>query len=575
MIRTLCSALSSKLSYFCDIFVTKFLALATLFQADVSLMTFKQKIFLSAVIGFSCVGLITGLACWGLFAQSESVTKLHLKVQALKSSAEADRLHHGLFGAVSRALLLHPDAASEEREEIRGVLRDTSERLRQSISSLSTYNLPEAALHELDAVKPLIEIYEFDANVLVSRALSDGETSRDLPPDFLGTFRDIETKLSSLSSMIENTADEASAEADRSKEKTLAMLLSFGLVTLTLSMLSCVYLYQGVYLPLRTVADHFSTISQGTSDLTIRLNDQGRNEVASIAGSFNRFAAKLQDTLHQLLACSERINQESKHLLNVSDSASQGVQQQQNGIHQLVAAVEQMTVAIQDVARTAHATAEAVQATNRETQNAKRIVDKATEAIDVLAIDMGKATEVVGILEKQTERIGAVLDVIRNIADQTNLLALNAAIEAARASESGRGFAVVAEEVRSLASKTQQSTAEIQATIEQLQAEAKSAVQAMEDGRNQMKATITEAGKAGEALARITQMIGQLTDMNTQVASAAEQQTAVVGDINRNIVAIGRICNSTAEGATRSAQAARDLSLTADSMNRVTALFKV
>lgn len=537
-------------------------------------MTFKQKIFLSAVIGFSCVGLITGLACWGLFAQSESVTKLHLKVQALKSSAEADRLHHGLFGAVSRALLLHPDAASEEREEIRGVLRDTSERLRQSISSLSTYNLPEAALHELDAVKPLIEIYEFDANVLVSRALSDGETSRDLPPDFLGTFRDIETKLSSLSSMIENTADEASAEADRSRKKTLAMLLSFGLVTLVLSILSCVYLYRGVYLPLRKVADHFSTISQGTSDLTIRLNDQGRNEVASIAGSFNRFAAKLQDTLHQLLACSERINQESKHLLEVSDSASQGVQQQQNGIHQLVAAVEQMTVAIQDVARTAHATAEAVQATNRETRNAKRIVDKATEAIDVLAIDMGKATEV-GTLEKQTERIGAVLDVIRNIADQTNLLALNAAIEAARAGESGRGFAVVAEEVRSLASKTQQSTAEIQATIEQLQTEAKSAVQAMEDGRNQMKATITEAGKAGEALARITQMIGQLTDVNTQVASAAEQQTAVVGDINRNIVAIGRICNSTAEGATRSAQAARDLSLTADSMNRVTALFKV
>jgi len=538
-------------------------------------MTFKQKIFLSALIGFSCVLLITGLACWGLLAQSDSVTKLHLKVQALKSSAEANRLHHGLFGAVSRALLLSPEATSEEREDIRKALRDNSEQLRQSVSSLSTYNLPEAALHELDAVKPLLEIYEFDANMLVSKALTNAEAPHSLPPDFLVTFRDIETRLSSLSGMIEAAANEASAEADQSKEKMLTMLMSFGLATLILSISSCIYLYRGVYLPLRQVADHFSTISQGTSDLTIRLNDQGRNEVALIAASFNRFAAKLQNTLHQLLACSEKITEESRHLLDVSDSANQGVQQQQNGIHQLVAAVEQMTAAIQDVARTAHATAEAVQETNRETRNAKQILDKASGAIDALAVNMGNATTVVGTLEKQTERIGAVLDVIRSIADQTNLLALNAAIEAARAGESGRGFAVVAEEVRSLASKTQQSTAEIQATIEKLQAEAKSAVRAMEDGRDQMQATITEAGKAGEALAHITEMIGRLTDMNAQVASAAEQQTAVVGDINRNIVAIGRICNVTAEGATRSAQAARDLSLTAGSMNRVTELFKV
>jgi methyl-accepting chemotaxis protein len=309
--------------------------------------------------------------------------------------------------------------------------------------------------------------------------------------------------------------------------------------------------------------------------LTIRLDDQGRNEVASIAGSFNRFAGKLQDTLHQLLACSEKINEESKHLLDVSDSTRQGVQQQQSGIRDLVTAVEQMTIAIQDVARAAQSTARAVQETNRETRDAQETVNRVTAAIDALAGDMGKASEVVGTLEEQTERIGAVLDVIRGIADQTNLLALNAAIEAARAGESGRGFAVVAGEIRSLASKTQQSTAEIQTTIERLQTEAKSAVQAMEDGRNQMHVTIGEAGKAGEALARITAMIGQLTDMNAQVASAAEQQTAVVADINHNIVAIGRICNSTAEGATRSAQAARDLSLTAGSMNRVTALFKV
>ncbi|HYE38086.1 methyl-accepting chemotaxis protein [Methylocaldum sp.] len=538
-------------------------------------MTFKQKIFLSAIVSFLCVALITGLACWGLLVQSDSVAKLHLKIQALKSSAEADRLHHGLFGVVSRALLLDPNATSEEREAIPKALRENTEQLRQYVSSLSTYNLPEAAVRELDAVKPLLDLYEFDANLLVSKALSDAETHRNLPPDFLGTFREIETKLTALSGMIENAANEASAEADRSKEKTLTMLMAFGLATLVLSILSCIYLYRGVYLPLRKVADHFAAISRGTSDLTIRLNDQGRNEVASIAASFNRFAAKLQDTLHQLLECSEKITEESKHLLEVSDSARQGVQQQQGGIHHLVAAVEQITVAIQEVARTAHITAEAVQETNQETRDAKQTVDRATAAIDALASNMGKATEVVGTLEQQTERIGAVLDVIRHIADQTNLLALNAAIEAARAGESGRGFAVVAEEVRSLASKTQQSTAEIQATIEQLQAEAKSAVQAMEDGRNQMAVTVIEAGKAGEALARITEMIGQLTDMNTQVASAAEQQTAVVGDINRNIVAIGRICNSTAEGATRSAQAARDLSLTAGSMNRVTGLFKV
>jgi methyl-accepting chemotaxis protein len=182
---------------------------------------------------------------------------------------------------------------------------------------------------------------------------------------------------------------------------------------------------------------------------------------------------------------------------------------------------------VQEVARNATEAAKAASHSDEEAQNGQAVVDRTINAIDALASEVDRAANVIHRLEQDSDKIGTVLDVIKGIAEQTNLLALNAAIEAARAGEQGRGFAVVADEVRTLASRTQQSTAEIQQMIERLQAGAQEAVSVMEDSRSRASDSVSSAQSAGQSLESITRSVASITDMNTQIASAADEQSAL------------------------------------------------
>ncbi|MFC6673905.1 methyl-accepting chemotaxis protein [Marinobacterium aestuariivivens] len=191
-----------------------------------------------------------------------------------------------------------------------------------------------------------------------------------------------------------------------------------------------------------------------------------------------------------------------------------------------------------------------------------------------LADDVDRAADAMREVEQDSGSIGLVLDVIRNIADQTNLLALNAAIEAARAGEHGRGFAVVADEVRSLASRTQQSTEEIRQTIEKLQNGTQSAVLVMEQGQTRARGSVEQAGQAGEALAAIAAAIASISDMNTQIATASEQQSAVTEEINRNIHQISSLSTQSAEGARQGSEATSELARLAAELQREVGRFR-
>lgn len=300
---------------------------------------------------------------------------------------------------------------------------------------------------------------------------------------------------------------------------------------------------------LRNTHEAMSNIAEGEGDLTLRLDETGGDEISAVAREFNRFCSRIQDLVRQMTDASTQLHGSVDTMASVVQGTHQGIRHQQQETDQVATAVHEMSATVQEVARNAASAADSAHQANEQAQNGQQVVAGNMDAIRTLAGGVKQAAEVINQLQAESEGVGTILDVIRGIADQTNLLALNAAIEAARAGEQGRGFAVVADEVRTLAQRTQESTAEIQELIGRLQEKAASAVSAMEQGRTLAEKSVERAGEVGKTLSEITHSIGLINDLNTQIASAAEEQAAVTEEINRNLANITTIADNSASGA--------------------------
>ncbi len=258
----------------------------------------------------------------------------------------------------------------------------------------------------------------------------------------------------------------------------------------------------------------------------------------------------------------------------ISTQTNQGINQQFSDVEQVATAMNEMASTVKEVARSAAEAASAADGADGQVNEGNRVVSDVVDTIHELATEVQSTAGVINELETESNNIGSVLDVIRGIAEQTNLLALNAAIEAARAGDQGRGFAVVAAEVRTLASRTQQSTTEIQEMILCLQDGAQKAVIAMDQGQKKAQSTVKRAEDAGRTLEEIAGSVYKITDKNTQIASAAEEQSAVTEEINRNLVAINDVANQSAQGSQQIAGASDELTRLASDLRSMVATFK-
>ncbi|ASV36773.1 chemotaxis protein [Pseudomonas sp. NS1(2017)] len=351
---------------------------------------------------------------------------------------------------------------------------------------------------------------------------------------------------------------------------TIAGLLIAGIGLLVIWLVG-----HGIARPLKQMVAMLNDIAQGEGDLTRRLTSDRADELGAIASGFNTFLIKLQGMITQVVSSVQKVSDSSEHTADIAIRTNQGVHKQMVEIDQVATAVHEMTATAQDVARNATQAAQAASHADQAASQGMRIVRDTSTSIGALAAEIGKAVGVVQTLAKDSENINAILTAIRGIAEQTNLLALNAAIEAARAGEQGRGFAVVADEVRNLAQKTQKATEEIQTMIQQLQQGTRDVVRVMEDSQNRTDESVQHAAKAAEALETITQAVSVINDMNTQIASAAEEQSAVAEDINRNVINIGQVANEVAGGADESSAASADLTKLAEQQRRLINQFKV
>ena len=312
-----------------------------------------------------------------------------------------------------------------------------------------------------------------------------------------------------------------------------------------------------------------------TGDLRTRVEVPSRDEVGQIAEAFNTMVESLQSVLGQVAVATASLNAQSEQLAAMSRATRNAADRQKNETHQSASAMNEMATTVQEVARNTSAAAAETRNATEEAGVGRQVGTEVMDAIDTLASEIRDAAEVITGLKQDSEAIGGILEVIREVAEQTNLLALNAAIEAARAGEQGRGFAVVADEVRTLASRTNASAQEIQQMIERVQGRTDQAVAVMDRSRQQAQLSVKKAADAGASLQRITGMIGQISDMNVQIASASEEQSAVAEEINRNILAIHRIAEENAAGTAQLEASSQELERLAHELQAGLAGFKL
>ncbi|MDD2132093.1 methyl-accepting chemotaxis protein [Pseudomonas sp. 17391] len=362
---------------------------------------------------------------------------------------------------------------------------------------------------------------------------------------------------------------------DANNQRANLTSLMIGIAAAVLGLLLVWLTARGVTRPILAVAARLEDIASGEGDLTRRLDYAREDELGQLTSWFNRFLDKLQPVIAQVKGSLQEARGTADQSAAIASQTSNGMQQQHREIEQVATAANEMSATALDVAHNAAQAAQAARGADQASREGLQLIASTRQAIDRLAADMTTAMDEARALESRSEQIGSVLDVIRAIAEQTNLLALNAAIEAARAGEAGRGFAVVADEVRSLAQRTQVSVEEIRQVIEGLQQGTEDVVGAMHEGQRQAQASATRMEQALPALQRIGEAVTVISDMNLQIASAAEEQSAVAEEVNRNVAGIRDVTESLSGQAEESARISQALNRLANQQQALMEQFRV
>lgn len=370
-------------------------------------------------------------------------------------------------------------------------------------------------------------------------------------------------------------AEALKTELDQRNTAGTLIELGLGLLAAVIGLLLIWLMARSVTKPILGVANMLQDIASGEGDLTRRLHYDKRDELGELAGWFNRFLDKLQPTIAEVKRSVQDARNTADQSAAIASQTSAGMEQQYRQVDQVATASHEMSATAQDVARSAAQAAQAARDADQATRQGLAVIDRTTSSIDHLAADMSTAMSQVEGLAASSEKIGSVLEVIRAIAEQTNLLALNAAIEAARAGEAGRGFAVVADEVRNLARRTQESVEETRQVIEHLQEGTRVVVDAMGNSHRQANGSVEQVSQAVTALRQIGDAVTVITDMNLQIASAAEEQSAVAEEINNNVATIRDVTESLSGQANESARVSQSLNSLANQQQGLMDQFRV
>jgi methyl-accepting chemotaxis protein len=429
----------------------------------------------------------------------------------------------------------------------------------------------------LNRVKTAEKDFQAQIDKAINHSLS--EERKEAEDVIRGSLRDSQLKLveelSELLKMLENDATASADEARAAFSAGLQLIIVIGLAAMVIAALTAFFMTRSITQPLSGAVKVAKSIAAGDLTVSINADEKSRDEIGQLLYAMDVMIKKLHGMIREVTGSTVQLATATEEMSAIMTDTTNNVSRQRSETDEVATAMNEMTATVQEVARNASQAAESAAQADQEAKSSKRIVDKTVQSINSLAQAIEEVAVATGRLNQETHNIGGVLDVIKGIAEQTNLLALNAAIEAARAGEQGRGFAVVADEVRTLASRTQQSTQEIQAMIERLQTGSKDTVRAMEQGLSLVQNTVQESEQAGTSLDKIVRSATSILEMNTQIATAAEEQSHVSEEINRNINNIAQVSEQTVEGARQTADATATLANLAVDLRQLVAQFRV
>lgn len=448
---------------------------------------------------------------------------------------------------------------------------NNAERFQELISRLSRLDAVNADRYQ--ALLPVFEDYYRVGQGMAQAYIDLGpEGGNAMMAQFDEVAATMSTEVDDLLAATQQRAAEA-VESQHQAVATASTLLwaSAGGVLLMVAVMYFIIASALGFLP--QVVSELQQIADG--DLTSTYDVERSDEIGQLVCAMSAMRTRLLSMISQISGTTMTLSSASEEMSSITSQASSSINQQRSETEQVATAMNEMSATVQEVAGNITHTATAAQDANQETLDGKRVVDEAAGQIKQLAQQLENASGTIHQLEQDSQEITTILDVIRGVAEQTNLLALNAAIEAARAGEQGRGFAVVADEVRTLASRTQHSTEEINQMIDKLRSGTHQAVEVMERSREQARSAVDSAVSAGRSLSSISTAVARINDMSTQIASAAEEQSAVSEEINRNIVRISDMTDESAQSAGQTAEASHDLARIAAELEGLVGQFKV